>query len=285
LKNFHEGRDPAGEGAPAASGADLPTSLPKDLVDAAKSPGLRADAGAGKAFELKFELSQDDVLRMKAWADENLHRDPHAGPDGSYWVTSVYCDNPEFDVFHRSTGYRGSKLRMRRYGSAPFIFLERKIRRGDQVRKRRVEVAPGDLPRLSEYMAGAKPELDWQAGWFLEHALKKRVAPIARVGYRRAAYFGVSGRQAVRLTVDENLIGEPTRGWEAHPLREGLELMPGRALLELKFHDTIPELFRGLLPTLPLQAARASKYRRCVRLCGLAQDRVAPAGPAPAQNP
>jgi len=47
----------------------------------------------------------------------------------------------------------------------------------------------------------------------------------------------------------------------------------------LKFHDTIPDLFRGLLPLLPMQAARASKYRRCVRLCGLAQDRVPPPGP------
>ena len=258
--------------------------VPGNLAELVTSPGLRADKGAGTAFELKFELSQAEVLRMKAWADLNLHRDPHAGKDGSYWVTSVYCDSPEFDVFHRSPGYRGSKLRMRRYGSAPFVFLERKFRRGDQVRKRRVEIHPEELPRLSEYMGGLKPELDWQATWFLEHALKKRVAPACRVGYRRAAYFGMSGKQPVRLTIDENLIGQPTRGWEAQPLLDGLDLMPGKALLELKFHDTIPDLFRGLLPVLPMQAARASKYRRCVRLCGLAQDRV-PATPPPAQNP
>jgi hypothetical protein len=36
----------------------------------------------------------------------------------------------------------------------------------------------------------------------------------------------------------------------------------------------MPDLFRRLLPDLPLQSARVSKYRRCVRLCGLAQDRV-----------
>ena len=87
------------------------------------------------------------------------------------------------------------------------------------------------------------------------------------------AFFGISGGQAVRLTIDENLVGVPARGWEAQPLQEGLDLLPGRGLLELKFHDSMPELFRRLLPELPLQAARVSKYRRCVRLCGLAQDR------------
>lgn len=245
-----------------------------DLAEAATSPGLRADVGA--AFELKFELSPDDVVRMKAWASRHLRPDPHAGSNGFYRVTSIYCDTPEFDVFHRSPGYRGSKLRLRRYGAAPFVFLERKFRRGDRVRKRRVEVVPGELSRLSESVERAQPPSDWPAGWFAAHALKKRVAPTCRVAYHRSAFFGVSAGQAVRLTIDENLIGEPTRGWDALPLEDGLALMPDRALLELKFQDAMPALFRELLPELPLQTARASKYRRCVRLCGLAQDRVAP---------
>ena len=241
----------------------------------ATSPGLRT--GAGTAYELKFELSREDAARMKEWATVHLNRDPHAGTDGSYRVTSIYCDTPEFDVFHRSSGYRGSKLRMRRYDTAPFVFLERKFRKGDKVRKRRVEVEPAELPRLSD---GAAVPPGWEAVWFLEHAKKKRVSPTCVVGYRRTAYFGVSAGQAVRLTIDEDLIGTPIRGWDAQPLREGLALMPDRALLELKFSDAMPELFRGLLPELPMQAARVSKYRRCVRLCGLAQDRPAPPPPA-----
>jgi hypothetical protein len=64
-------------------------------------------------------------------------------------------------------------------------------------------------------------------------------------------------------------------------LESGIELLPGRGLLELKFHDAMPDLFRRLLPELPLQSARVSKYRRCVRLCGLAQDRIPSTGPTP----
>jgi hypothetical protein len=235
------------------------------VAEPAQSPGLRT----GVAYELKFELSQQDVLRMKAWARRHLRPDPH-GEDGCYRVTSVYCDTPAFDVFHRTEGYRGSKLRLRRYGSAPFVFLERKVKKGDRVRKRRVEVAPEDLPRLAAYEAGTIPPAGWAAGWFLDQALKKGVAPACRVGYHRSAFFGVTGGQSVRLTIDENLIGVPARGWEAAPLAEGLDLLPGRALLELKFQDSIPALFRGLLPELPPQTARISKFRRCIQVCGVA---------------
>ena len=261
---------------PVSSRIDATPGVPNGVADAATSPGLRADRGAGPAFELKFELTQDDVLRMKAWARRHLQADPH-GMDGCYQVTSVYCDTPGFDVFHRSAGYRRSKLRLRRYGTAPFVFLERKLKRGDQVRKRRVEVAPEALQQLAAYAGGTTPPAGWSAGWFLQQALKKQVAPTCRVGYRRTAFYGESGGQSVRLTIDENLIGVPTRGWEAHPLQDGLALLPGGALLELKFHDAMPELFRSLLPDLPMQTARVSKYRRCVRLCGLAQERPAAA--------
>lgn len=248
--------------------SDCPVSLPSnDVDDRATSPGLRT----GIAFELKFELSLNDVLRMKEWARQHLNPDPH-GQDGCYRVTSVYCDTPEFDVFHRAPGYRRSKLRLRRYGSAPFVFLERKQRNGDKVRKRRVEVAPDELPQLATYMSGVLPPAGWEAGWFLEKALKKRFAPACRVGYDRTAFYGTAGGQGVRLTIDEKLIGAPARGWEVQPLSDGHDLLPGSALLELKFQDSIPELFRALLPQLPTQTARVSKYRRCVQACGLVKD-------------
>jgi hypothetical protein len=238
------------------------------VIERAMSPGLRT----GIAYELKFELGLDDVVRMKAWARRNLQPDPH-GEDGRYRVTSVYCDTPDYDIFHRTARYRGSKLRLRRYGNANFIFLERKLRNGDNVRKRRVEVTPDELPQLESYVAGATPPADWAAAWFLERAMRKRFAPVCRVAYNRTAFFGTASGQGVRVTIDEKVIGVPARGWDVQPLAEGLELLPDRALFELKFQDSIPELFRNLLPELPVQTARVSKYRRCIQLCGLATDR------------
>lgn len=249
--------------------SECPASTPStnDVVECVKSPGLRT----GIAFELKFELPRADVLRMKAWAATHLTPDPH-GNDGCYRVTSVYCDTPDFAVFHRAPGFRKSKLRLRRYGTAPFVFLERKVRNGDKVRKRRVEVAPEELPQLSSFVSGAVPPTDWPANWFLEKALKTQFSPVCRVGYDRTAFFGIAGGQGVRLTIDENLIGVPAKGWDVQPLNEGSSLLPGSALLELKFQDSIPALFRGLLPELPAQTARVSKYRRCIQVCGLVTD-------------
>lgn len=254
-------------GASLHSNACPAPSPANDEVECVQSPGLRT----GIAFELKFELALNEVLRVKDWARNHLNPDPH-GDDGCYRVTSVYCDTPELDVFYRAQGYRKSKLRLRRYGMAPFVFLERKVRNGDKVRKRRIEIAPEELTNLSSYMSGTIPPAGWEAGWFLDKALKKRLAPVCRVGYDRTAFYGTASGQGVRLTIDESLIGASVNGWEAQPLLEGIELLPGRALLELKFQDSIPELFRKLLPELPTQPARVSKFRRCVQMCGLVTE-------------
>ena len=55
-------------------------------------------------------------------------------------------------------------------------------------------------------------------------------------------------------------------------MADGEPLLPGGVLLEMKFHVHLPELFRSLLPRLPLQQGRVSKYRRCVQVCGLLEN-------------
>ena len=64
------------------------------------SPGL-AKSSQGPAFELKFKLTLAEAEFVEAWARAHLLPDCH-GADGFYQVTSVYCDTPRFDVFHRN---------------------------------------------------------------------------------------------------------------------------------------------------------------------------------------
>src|SRR5690349_17795006 len=85
-----------------------------------KSPGLAAADGLGAAFELKFQLTPDDAARVEAWAHQHLTPDRH-GDAGRYRITSVYCDTPALDVFHRSPGFRRSKFRLRRYDLSPRV--------------------------------------------------------------------------------------------------------------------------------------------------------------------
>lgn len=230
---------------------------------AVRSPGL-GTGELGPAFELKFRLSADEAQAVESWARQQLIPDPH-GRDGVYRVTSVYCDTPYLDVFHRSRGYRRNKFRLRRYGESERVFLERKTRRGDRVTKRRVEV-PSDKLNL---LAAPNPPPDWDGAWFLQRVRRRDLQPTCRVAYWRTAFFGMADGMPVRLTLDRELIGTPLGRWEVPTLDQGQALLPGGALLEMKFHIHMPGLFQDLLPRLPLREARVSKYRRCVELCGL----------------
>ncbi len=230
----------------------------KDL----QSPGL--GTGAGAAFELKFQLTRAESDDVETWARQHLHPDSH-GEHGSYRITSIYCDTPRLDTFHRLPGYRRTKYRLRRYGESPCVYLECKRRWGDRVKKKRAEVSEAELGLL----AGVSPPLDWTGAWFQKRLSKRGLRPACCVSYHRTAFFGRAGDTPIRLTLDRDLAGTPASGWDV-PLEDGQPLLPGGVLLEMKFHIHLPELFRGLLPRLPLHQGRVSKYRRCVQVCGLA---------------
>jgi hypothetical protein len=229
-----------------------------------QSPGLAAGTRLGRAFELKFHLTVAEGQDIEAWARQHLSPDPH-GAHGTYRITTVYCDTPLLDMFHRMPGYRRCKFRVRRYDAASFVYLERKTRRGDQVRKKRSEIPAEELARLTASMAAP----DWQGHWFLERIRLAGLRPTCRVAYRRTAFFGRAGDAPIRLTLDRELMGMPASGWEPSSVDAGRPLLPGGVLVELKFHLHLPPLFHELLPRLPAQPARVSKYRRCVELHGL----------------
>jgi hypothetical protein len=247
------------------------------------SPGLAA-AKLGAAFELKFQLTEPDADRILEWARANLSPDQN-GDNGRYRVTSLYCDTPVLDVFHRSPGFKRTKFRVRRYDGTPHLFLERKTKRNDQVQKRRSQVRPDDLAylaaRVAEPHAADGPTVDgptaglpdgmtaWPGEWFLRRVRQRGLRPTCCVTYRRAAFFGMAGDAPIRMTLDRDVAGLPADGWAVPQVDGGHPLMPGGVLLEMKFHLHLPPLFRELLALLPGQASKASKYRRCVTECGL----------------
>lgn len=232
--------------------------------EACESPGLRAGTDLGWAFELKLQLPAAEAQEAEAWARQHLTPDPH-GLHGVYRITSIYCDTAALDVFHRSPGFRRRKFRVRRYGSDTRLYLERKSKKGDKVRKLRTVVCPEELALLTS----PDPVAGWGGEWFRQRIHRRSLQPTCRVGYQRTAFFGLAADSPIRLTLDRNLVGVPARDWEMLPLHEGHLLLPGSVLLELKFHVHLPGLFRDLLSRLPGQPVRGSKYRQCVQLCGL----------------
>jgi hypothetical protein len=239
-----------------------------------ESPSLfvtgEAQANAPAAYELKFLLTQEQATAVTDRIRARLALDPHADPalGGAYRTTSLYTDTPRFDVFHRRGEYAASKYRVRRYGSAGPVFLERKDKDGNRVRKCRATVSAGDVARLA--MRNGSPE--WVGGWFRDQVGERELAPVCRIAYERVAFMGATDAGAVRVTFDRNIRGEPTAGWELRPVGAVSELLPGFVVCEFKFRVALPAMLKEVVEALALVPTTVSKYRRFVRTTGLAGE-------------
>ena len=245
---------------------------------ATESPSLFQSEGtsAPPAYEIKFLLSEELARAVEARLRGRLALDPHADPalGGVYRTTSVYTETPTFDVFRRMGEYGKSKFRVRRYGSAGPVFLERKDKDGDRVRKARVAVPAAGLADPTAALGNSHQP----GGWFRDEIIRRRLAPLCRISYERVAYMGLSDTGTVRVTFDRKVHGETTTGWEVVPVRSTTELLPGQVICEFKYRAALPHLLREIMTALALHPTTCSKYRRFVAAAGLARLDEAPAG-------
>jgi hypothetical protein len=229
------------------------------------SPSLCLTTNGVPAYELKFLLSEDQARDVEAWARRHLARDAHADPalGGAYRTTSLYCDTPDWDVYRRVGSHRRRKFRLRRYGQEARVFLERKAKAGDRVRKRRTDVPEAELARLAHPFA----VLGWPGDWFHRRLLARRLRPTCRVGYERTAYVGAGPDGPLRLTLDRHLRGAPADAWSLALPEDGRPLPAGGVICEFKYRLALPALFKGLIQEMGLSPRPVSKYRLCVQAC------------------
>lgn len=251
---------PAGH-APAASGLESPSLF-----------GADGASDGATAYEVKFLLTEDEAREVAARVAGKLALDPYADPalGNAYLTTSIYTDTPNFDVFYRAEGYDRDKFRVRRYGVSGPVFVERKTKNGDKVRKHRVRVAATEVADL------AAPELggEWAGEWFHSQLLQKQLRPVCRVAYERVAYLGTADGGTVRLTFDRNVRGVAAGAWELAAVGDAPPLLD-RVVCEFKFRTAMPAMFKGIVADLGLTPQPVSKYRTFVQAAGLAPLRPA----------
>jgi hypothetical protein len=219
------------------------------------------------ATEVKFLVDPSVAGRIRDWARTHLEADPHGTGRfrDEYVTTSVYFDTPQFDVFHRHGSFGRSKYRIRRYGEADVVFLERKLREPTVLAKRRTATALADLERLDTDSAAES----WPGRWFQARLAARRLQPVCQVAYRRTARLLRDSEDIVRLTLDDALSAQPLRSLRFRP-GPGVPALPGQQILELKFRHHTPAIFKQLVEEFGLIPQRASKYRLGMAASGLA---------------
>jgi hypothetical protein len=240
------------------------------------------------ANEVKFLVDEAAGAKVRAWARRHMEPDPHGtGEFGDeYHTTSLYFDTDTWDVFHRRGSYGRSKYRVRRYGDAPSVFLERKLRKPGFLVKRRTIVGLNTLDRL----VAAERDPEWAGDWFRRRLVLRRIKPVCSVSYSRMARAAATPDGTARLTLDDDVrvlghVGIHTGPWDYEepgisggaplssdardraPRSRAIEADAGRPvlerqiILELKYRHQLPAIFKRLVEEFALAPQRASKYR------------------------
>lgn len=188
----------------------------------------------------------------------HLDPDPHGtGPFADeYKTSSLYFDTDAGDVFHRRGSFGRAKYRVRRYGDAQVVFLERKLRRPGMLAKRRTIV---DLDGL-QYLDGGEAEPEWGGHWFHRRLLLRQEKPVCQISYARIARAASTIDGLARLTLDDDVRVTDAREprFTSEP---GRLVLTRRMILELKFGRYLPAIFKRLVEELSLDSQPASKYR------------------------
>jgi len=224
------------------------------------------------AYEIKFLIPSGSTDLVRAWSRVRLRPDPHAeaGSGDTYHVNSLYFDTQACDVFHRTGSYGRAKYRIRRYGSASSVFLERKLRAHGIVTKRRTSVPIADLARFT-----SAPDEPWAGHWFHRRIAARAMSPACQISYHRMAMLGWNDAGPIRLTVDDDLRACEATGAAFCTHTEGMSLLDGQAILEMKFRLAMPTVFKELLKEFRLYPQPVSKYRLAVPVLAAAKDAAA----------
>ena len=241
-----------------------------------ESPSLLGRSrGSEPAREMKLLVDERQAREIETRLRPFLMLDRHANPaeGNGYCLSTLYCDTPGLDVFHRRGRYRLFKFRLRRYGLASEVYLERKSKQGTQVRKRRTLV---DLADLDKFNLSAThqdfPSKTWDGAWYQRQVTRNRLQPVCLIQYQRVAYFGESSAGPIRLTFDRNLRGGLCREWSFDPPSSSTQFMPGMVVCEFKFRAALPAMFKSVLQSLSLTPHGVSKYRSCLHACGIVEN-------------
>lgn len=217
--------------------------------------------------ELKHSINSGEDYILSARLRKLFPHDRHAGPDGSYRISSLYFDTPYDKALRQKIDGVNcrEKFRLRYYNdNLSFIRLEKKYKINGLCGKRSTKVS---LDLVEQLLAGnIDCLLKTDDPLLLElysKILGQQLMPKTVVTYDREAFSYAPGN--VRITLDRNLRSGRDQLDFLNPQLHHIPVSDGITVLEVKYDEFLPEIVKMAVQVPNRQAAAYSKYAVCRR--------------------
>lgn len=214
--------------------------------------------------EEKHQVNLREALVLSQRLEKLFPRDPHAGPEGSYQVVSLYYDDPYDTALRQKLDgvNRREKFRLRYYGKEPAFFkLEKKYKVKGLCGKGSCRLSREEGERLLRRDFAFLLEKEESLAREFYAKLRRGLAPKTVVRYTREAFLYAPGN--VRVTLDGDIrAGAPERFLIPQKL---LPALGGLAVVEVKYDAFLPEIVKLAVQVPNRQGTACSKYALCRR--------------------
>lgn len=214
--------------------------------------------------EEKHQVNLREALVLSRRLEKLFPRDPHAGPEGSYQVVSLYYDDPYDTALRQKLDGvdRREKFRLRYYGEKPAFFkLEKKYKVKGLCGKGACRLSREEGERLLRGDSAFLLEKEESLAREFYAKLRRGLAPKTVVRYTREAFLYAPGN--VRVTLDGDIqAGAPERFLIPQKL---LPALGGLAVVEVKYDAFLPEIVKLAVQVPNRQGTACSKYALCRR--------------------
>lgn len=214
--------------------------------------------------EEKHQVNLREALVLSRRLEKLFPRDPHAGPEGSYQVVSLYYDDPYDTALRQKLDgvNRREKFRLRYYGKEPAFFkLEKKYKVKGLCGKGSCRLSWEEGERLLRRDFAFLLEKEEPLAREFYAKLRRGLAPKTVVRYTREAFLYAPGN--VRVTLDGDIrAGAPEQFLIPKKL---LPALGGLAVVEVKYDAFLPEIVKLAVQVPNRQGTACSKYALCRR--------------------
>lgn len=214
--------------------------------------------------ELKHEMTKADCYLLKQKLQHVMSPDPHAGPDGKYFIRSIYFDNFTNKVLtEKKEGYYNrSKFRVRLYNNNfNFLNVEKKSKVNNMTFKEKCPLTPEEFERIRlgdiEWMQHDTRKLLQEL--FL-HMTLYQLKPVTIIDYTREVFIKEEGN--VRVTFDSDVKTSFHNVDFLNPHTPMMDVLDyGTVIVEVKYDGYLSDVIKKLLQIGDRRSSAFSKYQ------------------------